>query len=306
MVSLEEKNYRLFELYSSVDLRLDSEVLKRQIDIVKSIMKGYSVSSATRKQLKRDIASLSSIYSAIDRIDTNVLQRDLDAISSRLKKEFENFKLLTGITSVKRKEEKRKKVLTSLEDLAVLNGEVIDDGSEIIGTRTKYNLLELYQAEMTNRLKSSPDFICCKIPLLINAVTPDFIKLPRLGITIDRTSFGTLWNNQWVMAIKKSCLKEKTELEKIMQSTTGEPMSLTYDHAMVSPKFPDYNFYWFLPVKVIVELFSLQVHGFALPFPNSEEKKDTSKADIKSLREARLKREKEKLEKKCHKDTQNQ
>lgn len=133
--------------------------------------------------------------------------------------------------------------------------------------------------------------------------SPDFIKLPRLGIEVTKSSFGTTWSNQCVMAIKKDIKKDRKELEALMREAVGEKVSLTYDHAMSNGAFPEYNFFWFLPVRVIVELFSLQVHGYAMPFPNVKKSKEQVEVDVKTLREARLKREQEK---KCHKETQSQ
>lgn len=304
MTKGEDKSYQIFEIYNSIDLSLDEKKLKSQIELVKSLMKLYGVNTPTRKQLKRNIASLLSIYSALNRVDTNVLQRDLDAIQANIEKEFTDFKLLTGITTVKREGKKRKKILTSLEDLALLNSkEEISDGTELVGFRTSYNLLESYADKMRKNLENNPDFLVVNMPLLINAVTPDFIKLPRLGIQVQKSSFGTTWSNQWVFVLKKSVTMDKQQIERLSKEVAGEKLSLMYDQAMTNQSFPGYFFFWLIPVRVIKELFSLQVHGYAMPFPSQKDAQKHTTVDVKTLREARLKREQEK---RCHKETQNQ
>ena len=302
MAKGEDKSYQIFSLYDSIELTLDEKKLKSQIELIKSLMKLYGVNSPTRKQLKRNIASLSSIYSALNRVDVSVLQQDLDVIKASLQKEFDEFKLLTGITTVRREGKPKKKVLTSLEDLALLNSkEEISDGTELVGEKTSYNLLQAYANKMKQTLSENPDFILINIPLLINAVTPDFIKLPRLGIQIQRSSFGTTWNNQWVFALRKTVHLEKEKIEELTKEVTKENMVLMSDHAMVDKAFPDYVFFWIFPVRILKELTSFKVIGYALPFPN-EKAKDSVAVDVKALREARLKREQEK---KCHKETQD-
>lgn len=265
----EEKNYRIFELYDTVDLSLDPKKLGSQIERLKELQCLYAVSSPTRKIIRKNVLALKSIFSALERVEPEILTKDLKKIEESLKVEFENFKLLTGVTEVKREKKQKKKILNSLEDLALLNNskEKLED-LEITGSVGSYNLLEYYHKEMENNLKESPEYFCCKMSLIINATTPEFIKLPRLGITISRSSFGNLWNNQYVMAVKKNSQLTKKELEQIMKEFSGEPISLAYDRPMRNHLFPEYNFFWFLPVRVIVELTSLRVLGYAMPFPN--------------------------------------
>ena len=269
----EEKNYRIFELYDTVDLSLDPKKLGSQIERLKELQCLYGVSSPTRRVIRKNVLTLRSIFSALGRIEPDILSKDLEKVGNSLKEEFENFKLLTGITEIKREKKEKKKVLNSLEDLALLNNskEKLED-LEITGSVGSYNLLEYYHREMENNLKDSPEYFCTKMSLIINATTPEFIKLPRLGITISRSSFGNLWDNQFVMAVKKNSQLVKKELEQIMKEFSGEPISLAYDRPMRNHLFPEYNFFWFLPVRVIVELTSLRVLGYAMPFPNDSVK----------------------------------
>lgn len=269
----EEKNYRIFELYSTVDLSLDPKKLGSQIDRLKELQSLYGVASPTRRIIRKNVLTLKSIFSALGRIEPDILSADLEKVEKSLQIEFNNFKLLTGITEVKREKKEKKKVLNSLEDLALLNNskESLED-LDLTGSVGSYNLLEYYHKEMENNLKDNPEYFCSKMSLIINGTTPEFIKLPRLGITISQSSFGTLWNNQYVMALKKVSLLNKKELEQIMKDFSGEPMALAYDRPMKSHLFPEYNFFWFLPIRVIIELSSLKILGYAMPFPNKSVK----------------------------------
>lgn len=286
----EERNYEIFRILDSINLSLDKQSLAKQISELKACMKYYSVNSLSRKQLKRNIASLTSIYTAIDRVPEDILQKDLDQVNKELKTLFEDFKLVTGVSSsiLEKTNIKKKKVLNSLEDLVVLTDKKSDVEDDIEDLKNSYNLLEKYLRDIKKALKPEPDYICQNMSLLINGTTPNFQKLPRLGIIITKTPYGIFWSNQYVIAVKKDVV---LDLEKIMSENYKEKMVHLYKSAMLYPDFPNYNFYWLIPERILMELDFLQVSGYALPFPNHRKDSNDIKNKTQELRKLRLEKE---------------
>lgn len=279
-----DKNLQIFKYLSSFNLTLDKDNLDKQLNDLKACMKLYSPNSPTRKQLKVINASLYSIYTALNRVNPDILQKDLEGLKNKLNNIFIEFKTLTGITELPKnfKAKAKKKILTTLEDLVLLTeGKEKEDEVETVET---YNLLDRYLANMKELLVSTPDYIFQKTSLLINAKTLNFQKLPRLGIIVSKTPYGIIWSGQYIMAVKKDLVLTVQELENLISKEFNLKFNLLYKSPMLTPDIPNYKFYWFMPVQTLIELGSLQVAGYSLPFPNNTNK---AKVSIKELRKLR-------------------
>ena len=294
MTQNNDKNFQIFKYLSSINLTLDKKDLSKEIEKIKLCMKLYSVSSLARKQLKKNLASLTSIYSALERVDFEILQKDLDQITSELNALFEDFKLTTGVTYIPqptKKKKEKKEVLTSLEDLSQINfnrNQMILNKTSKDEIKEEYNLLKKYLTNFENLLKNKPQNLFTKMSLIINVKTLDFIKLPRLGIIVSKTPYGILWSNQCVFIKRKDFNLTNKEIEDKAKDFFKEKVTLLYPKPMTNSNFPDYEFYWLLPIRVHVELSSFQVRGYALPFPYTKDKEKPYKQIIKELKEKRL------------------
>lgn len=279
-----DKNLQIFKYLSSFNLTLDKDNLDKQLNDLKACMKLYSPNSPTRKQLKVINASLYSIYTALNRVNPDILQKDLEGLKNKLNNIFIEFKTLTGITELPKnfKAKAKKKILTTLEDLVLLTED--KEKEDEVETVETYNLLDRYLANMKELLISTPDYIFQKTSLLINAKTLNFQKLPRLGIIVSKTPYGIIWSGQYIMAVKKDLVLTVQELENLISKEFNLKFNLLYKSPMFTPDIPNYKFYWFMPVQTLIELGSLQVVGYSLPFPNNTNK---AKVSIKELRKLR-------------------
>jgi len=302
MAKDETKDYKIFELLDSIDLKLDSETLSSQIAKVQAAMKMFGVVTPARKTLRRCVNSLISIKSALDRVDPMILQSDLEDIKNNIQKVFDDFKLLTGITYIpkvnKLKKEAKKKIYTDLADLEILTNKEYaaeKENEELELKRSEYNLLEKYLEDMRHNLEDNPDKLALKMSLIIDGTSPDYKKFPRLGIITTRTSYGILWSNQYVLAIKKEKKLSNKELETIMENHFDQKMTLLYSMPMLYKDFPEYYFFWFWPTSFLSEV-TLQIEGYALPFPNRSTYKDLKfvMKNIQNLKKLRMEAQLEK------------
>lgn len=280
-----DKNLQIFKYLSSFNLTLDKDNLDKHLKDLKDCMKLYSPNSPTRKQLKVINASLYSIYTALNRVNPDVLQKDLEGLKLKLNNIFTEFKTLTGITELPRnfKAKAKKKILTTLEDLVLLTED--KEKEEEVETVETYNLLDRHLASMKELLINTPDYIFQKTSLLINAKTLNFQKLPRLGIIVSKTPYGIIWSGQYIMAVKKDLVLTVQELENLISKKYNIRFNLLYKSPMFTPDIPNYKFYWFMPVQTLIELGSLQVAGYSLPFPNNTNKVKVSIKELRKLRQ---------------------
>lgn len=287
----ESKDYELFGILKTIQLQLDKATIKKELAKMGQAVKLFHPKDNLRKELKKNMNSLQSIFNAFDRVDHNELQKDLEEISSRVTEIFEMFKLSTGIhNNVKVKAKKMK--ITSLADLDKLKDLVFEvDTTEEKGSAV--NFLSHMTEQCANKLDNGDDVVFLNIPLIMNAYSENMDKLPRLGILVQNSKYGTLWSNQYIVAIKKDKNPTLEEVKKIIYKEYNEGFDFLFS-PLRHKTFPDYLFYWGIPKRVMTELVYLKVYGYSLPFELRVKDKEISKERVKELREMRLAREAEK------------
>lgn len=271
MASIDDKNYEIFNILSSINLTLEEKNLKSQINRLTDCSKLYSVNNPARKLLKKNIASLNSIYSALDRVSKDRLQEDLNIVKESLNAIFEEFKLFTGITTVKTQvvEKKEKKLVKSFEDLDKLfNIEQPKYIEEVSIEEDIKDFLTRCQEYIQDQLEADPlDAYFIKTPLIVNAKTSNFKKFPRIGLMQRKTPYGILWLNQVVVAVKKDHQIDRQSILNGLYKIYGEKYTYIYEEPLRQRVFPEYKFFWFFPLRMFFELEDISVSSCALPLP---------------------------------------
>ena len=89
----ESKDYELFGILKTIQIQLDKSIIKKELAKMGNAVRLFHPKDNLRKELKKNLNSLQSIYNAFDRVDKEILQKDLDEIISNVNNIFEMFKL---------------------------------------------------------------------------------------------------------------------------------------------------------------------------------------------------------------------
>lgn len=290
----ESKDYELFGILKTIQIQLDKGIIKKELAKMGSAVKLFHPKDNLRKELKKNLNSLQSIYNAFDRVDKEILQKDLDEIISNVNNIFEMFKLSTGIhNNVKVKAKKMK--ITDLADLDKLK-DIVFEVEESKEERNAINFLSHMTSQCEEKLNGD-GIVFLNIPLLINAYSENMDKLPRLGVLIQNSKYGTIWSNQYVVAVKRELGLPLKEINSLIYKEYGEEFDFLFS-PLRHRAFPDYLFHWGIPKRIMSELIYLKVFGYSLPFELRNKSPELTQERVKELREMRLARESEKKRKK--------
>ena len=286
----ESKDYELFGILKSIDLRFDEASMKKELNKLKNAHKLFHPKDNLKQEMKRNINGLNSILSAFSRIDEEILKKDFEQIKASIEEIFRLYKMTTGIHETV-KVKAKKMVINSLSDLDLLKDKVfeITEGEE--DKKNEYNFLTRMTEECSKELDGR-DLVFLNIPLLVNGWSENLDVLPYLGIHISNTKYGNLWSNQYIVAVSKSNLLDVSQLEKDIKLKYGQPFDFLF--APVSHRrFPNYVFHWAIPKKVMANLITLKVTNFSLPFENNISSSAWDADKIRKLRQQRIDWEKD-------------
>lgn len=278
------KDIEIFSVLSTLNLELSTENLGKNLSRLQSCLRLFSPKDNLKRELKKNINTIKSIHSAIGRYDVNILERDLNQAKENINEIFSMFKLKTGVHQIIVKPKPKKQIITCLSDLDQLGKVEIE--SEI---NASVNLLTFLKEQCEKEINKGEIITFLRLPLILNAFTQGYQSLPRLGILVQETKFGTLWSNQYIIAVKDSAAYPLASIKKLTEEKYGEPFEFLYE-PMKNYNFKGYTFHWGIPKSILTTLGSFKVFSYSLPF----ESRDISSADkdkVKELREIRLHKE---------------
>lgn len=282
----ENKDYELFGLLKSIDLKFDEQSIAKEIGKLKQAFKLFHPKDNLKQETKRNINSLSSILSAFNRVDQEILKKDFETIKANINEIFHLFKMATGIHETLRIKAK-KMVINSLADLDKLKDkvfEVFDEDPE--GHPETLNFLTQMTEQCAQELEGK-EIAYLNIPLIMNAWSENLDVLPHVGIHISQSKYGTLWSNQYIVAVRRDSTLKEEDVDKLI----SEKYEMGFDFlfpAIRHKAFPEYVFYWAVPKIVMKNLVTLKVTNFSLPFESSSKETVWDDNKLKELKRQRI------------------
>ena len=278
--AIDDKNNEFFLILASINLSLDKEQLEKNISKLKKACSLLSLKSDLRKKLKITCKSLDSIFSALERIDKETLQSDLDMCSENLLKIFEDFKNMTGIFHVEKKRKRKHLCIHSLEQLSEISELKRND----LEASSRPNFLETMYKKIQKELESNDRIVSFISPILVVGYVENYQRLPRFGITTENSNYGILWKNCLLAATRDENLTNR-DIELYISDKCKENYTCLFPFRKVK-NFPGYRFFWILPSKLLLEIGHNMITSWTLPLVNIPVKsiRKEREEELKSLR----------------------